>query len=379
MKRNLSSEEKLLFDLRNLYENFGYEKIDMDIFENYESYTIKNDAIDVASIFKIVHPSGKIYVLRPDMTVPIAKKFASSYEKRAISAKVYYHDSVFRMNNDMNQDLSEHKQVGIECIGNNSVITNVEIIEMAKKSLELISDNYIIDISDVKFLKNLFAEINLEKSVEKEIISLIEKKNLSDLEKYIANYDLALDVKKVILEIPNLYGSFEKVIEKAYKICLNDEMKNAIDELKELYEIITNNSKNNKLNLDFSMISNLDYYSGILIKGYIADIPEAVLSGGRYDKLTKNYGKSLPAIGFAVELDQLNALHNEDKYLNRGIIILYEKAKYDGLFQKVTELRKDNKIVRMEEFKTLDDNKLLKIKKRYNEVYLFENKALKKL
>ena len=62
------------------------------------------------------------------------------------------------------------------------------------------------------------------------------------------------------------------------------------------------------MQLDFSLVSNLNYYNGILFRGFVEGIPDSVLSGGQYDKLMRKMGKESRAIGFAVYLEELARL-----------------------------------------------------------------------
>ena len=57
--------------------------------------------------------------------------------------------------------------------------------------------------------------------------------------------------------------------------------------------------------IDFSVPVNMRYYNGIVMNGFVKSIPQALLSGGRYDPLLRRVGKQGAAIGFAVYLDRL--------------------------------------------------------------------------
>ena len=56
---------------------------------------------------------------------------------------------------------------------------------------------------------------------------------------------------------------------------------------------------------DLSMVSKLDYYDGIMLKGYFKNLYKEILSGGRYDGLTESFGRRVPAIGFTIYFDAL--------------------------------------------------------------------------
>jgi ATP phosphoribosyltransferase regulatory subunit len=70
------------------------------------------------------------------------------------------------------------------------------------------------------------------------------------------------------------------------------------------------------MNLDFSIVNDISYYSGIIFQGYIEGIPEKVLSGGRYDKLLRKFGNRSGAVGFAVYLDLLERCAPVNRMIN---------------------------------------------------------------
>jgi len=57
--------------------------------------------------------------------------------------------------------------------------------------------------------------------------------------------------------------------------------------------------------IDFGLVHQAEYYSSLIFRGYISSAGEPVLSGGRYDELFKDFGESLPATGFGINVDQL--------------------------------------------------------------------------
>ena len=74
--QNLNKKEKFIYRLRKLMEDYGYTNTSVNLLEDYESYA-GGHMIKDENILKLIHPNGKLYALRPDMTIPIAKKICS--------------------------------------------------------------------------------------------------------------------------------------------------------------------------------------------------------------------------------------------------------------------------------------------------------------
>ena len=196
--------------------------------------------------------------------------------------------------------------------------------------------------------------LNVTQLIEKENVETPEYVTVSVNDEFIEKADF----EKALKEIKNdgILGTFVEIIE----------------ELEELNKYL--NMYNIKADLDLSLVSNLKYYSGIIFKGYVPQISKVILSGGRYDKLSKNFGKNLPAIGFAVNLtDILVELNDNEK--PQGAIIFYEEIS-KNLIKISEELREKIGIVKLEKNTELNEEDYLKLKKEYKDLYIFEDEQL---
>ena len=141
----------------------------------------------------------------------------------------------------------------------------------------------------------------------------------------------------MLVDFVSVYGTPGAVIETLRKMCINETMKEAVDELESICGLLKNSRYYEKINLDFSIVNDMNYYNGIVFKGFINGIPESVLSGGQYDKLMKKMGKKAKAIGFAVYLDLLEQT-GEKKKTDVDTLVLYsEKSDMGKLSQFVAD------------------------------------------
>lgn len=107
-----------------------------------------------------------------------------------------------------------------------------------------------------------------------------------------------------------------------------------LDELKKITELLKGYDFYSHINIDFSVVNDMSYYNAIVFKGFIEGIPTGILSGGQYGSLMKKMGKNSDAIGFAVYLDMLDLLSDNDREYDVDTVILYTA---DGDMTKLKE------------------------------------------
>ena len=128
---------------------------------------------------------------------------------------------------------------------------------------------------------------------------------------------------EAFIALVGTYGEPRRAMEKLSALVLCDEAKKALGELREVIEALDASGELAGVNVDFSVTSDMNYYSGIVFRGFIEGIPDGVLSGGSYDKLMKKMGRRARAIGFAVYLDLLARLDTRKKEYDADILLLY--------------------------------------------------------
>jgi ATP phosphoribosyltransferase regulatory subunit len=373
--QNLDSEEILIINLRKLFENYGYEKLNVNVFEDYDVYHRNQDLIENENVLKLIHPSGKLYALRADMTISTAKKFASEDSANILAEKVYYYGTVFRNNTSLNGGLTQEKQIGIECLGVNDVISDAEALYLANETLSRIADEYALDISNVKFVKSIFSEAKLKRSIEEEILKLIYTTNTYDLEKLLNKIeDLDEKVKAAINAVPKLYGNFDKVISEAREFALNDEMSEILDYFETLLAVLKHYKIADKVKIDFSISNSLHYYTGIIFQGYVSGLYKPVLLGGRYDKLAQRFGGDLPAIGFSVTLDPVVKQMKTEKK-KTDYLLIYKESDL-SVFTKAEELRAEGNTVKVVPFKAIAEEEFDKLETKYENIIIIDKVEL---
>lgn len=325
----LKSEERFSFALRSLYNRFGYGRYKMNKFEEYDLYVRNKDFLISDGVITFTDTNGKLLALKPDVTLSIIK---NTKDVKGLVQKLYYDEHVYRISND-SHSFREIAQTGLECIGDIDVTDICEVVYLALMSLESISESYILDLAHAGLMTALFDCLGLGKEDRSKVVTLINEKNYDAVKVF---GDEVAVISKALMTARRDIDIIKKAVEP---YCGNEEVKKNFGELEKIYACLCNLGMKDKINIDFSIVSDISYYSGTLFKGYVESIPASVLSGGQYDGLMKKMGKSSGAVGFAVYLDMLERFGKEEKeYDYDTVVIVSEKTSPEKVIKTVSDL-----------------------------------------
>lgn len=300
------TKESIVRNFKKIFRSYAYKQISTPVFEYYDFFVQSPGTIKKEELFKLIDTKGDVLVLRPDLTIPIARMAVNNKKRFKDYLKLFYVSKVFRIDTKDAEGKREFTQAGVEYFGNQNPDADAEVINIAIKTLISCGiEKFQIDIGQSSFFKGLMDEVNIPAADKERLKTIIENKNFVELEKFLLFNDIEDRVKEVIIKIPELYGNTEQVIKEAKSICLNSEMEGAIENLEHVYHILLDYGYEDYISIDLGLINHLDYYTGVIFKGYMSNYGKIILSGGRYDKLTESYGHYIPATGFGMDVDEL--------------------------------------------------------------------------
>ena len=307
----LKYDEKAVFELRRLYRDNGYRQFKMSKFEEYDLYSKNKDFLVSDGVITFNDVDGRLLALKPDVTLSIIK---NSTDTSGGCEKFYYDENVYRISENTHT-YKEIMQAGLECIGKITENEVSEVTVLAAKSLSLLSDNFLLKLSHIGLINALFEDYAIEDNVKDKAIKAISEKNAGELKTLLTVKQF--DALKCLVKS---YKTPDDSIKALKKIANSITAKDFVNELSHICTELANNGFGEKIAIDFSIISQEGYYSGIVFKGYLNGIASRVLSGGQYDKLMRRMGRSSGALGFAVYLDSLERLEeisqNSDDIIN---------------------------------------------------------------
>ena len=338
----LRNDEKAIYSLRELYRKYGYTQFKVSRFEEYDLYARNKSFLVNENVLTFTDTNGKLMALKPDVTLSIIKNIAT---EDLGTHKLYYNENVYRPSPEAG-GFKEIMQTGLECVGNVDLFSTGEVIMLAAKSLEVISDDYILDVSHMGLVEGLMDGAGVADEDRATLLSYVKSKNTAAIEQFGRDGKMSASQSNLLCELTKMYLPLEDALEAVKNSALNDKMSEAYNELVGLSEIMKAYGLDKKLYLDLSVVNDRNYYDGIIFKGFINGIPDGVLSGGRYNKLLEKMGKKCGAIGFAVYLDRLERFgHDEGEYDVDALLIYDNDVRAEDVICAVRELGKDGRTV----------------------------------
>lgn len=322
-KRLLESKIRKAFILN------GYKEIETPTIEFYDTFGGERGLINQESMYKFCDSKGRLLVLRPDLTVPVARLAATKLKDEVLPLKCCYIGNTFSFDELGGGRQNEFTQAGCELLGINSPEADAEVVAMAIETVKATGiDEFQIDIGQVGFFKGLMEESGLSEEEIEEVRELIDQKNLVGVEQVMVRHKVKDPLKRIILDLPKLFGS-KDILQKINSGDIGIVATKAIENIKAVLEILEDRNLAQYVSLDFGMVQSLNYYTGIVFRGYTYGVGFPILSGGRYDRLVSKFGRDCEATGFSLGINMvMMALERQKKQYEQesgGVFVTYEK------------------------------------------------------
>lgn len=340
--------------MKNVLKSYGYRDIQTPTFEFFDIFNQDKGSLPSNQMYKFFDREGNTLVLRPDITPSIARAVSKYFSEENFSMRFSYTGNIFINNSSLQGRMKESTQMGAELIGDDSIDADAEMIALAIHLLLAAGlTEFQIDVGHVGFFKGLIEEAGMDEEKTQELRELIENKNFFGVE--------AMTGNPALIQLPKLFGS-QEILKEAKRLTSNMQALTAITRLERLYEIIGEYGLQKYVTFDLGMLSQYDYYTGVIFRGYTYGTGDAVVKGGRYDALLQKFGKDAASVGLAVAVDELLiALSRQKIAMDEGepvTMILYSGALLSKALKKAEELRQKGVCVQMNRMnpeKTLSD------------------------
>lgn len=286
---------------------FGYDEIILPTFEYLDVLAPGLEPTLLENSYKIVdRTTGRILLLRPDVTAQIARTVAMGMVGAHFPLRLSYRATVFRYEPEHAGRDREIFQVGAELIGADDPSADSEIIILLIECLRQVGlRSFKISLGHVGFFKGLLIHAGLSPEGRKRAEQAAARKDVPRLGEILSQERVTKRSVHRILEALELCGQAE-VLSKGRALAKGEKpLVQALDRLANVYGLLCATGFQDAVLLDLGEFRGFDYYDGIVFDVFTDGIEMELGGGGRYDHLIGRFGRNIPSTGFALSVDRL--------------------------------------------------------------------------
>ncbi len=319
---------------------WGYREMMTPTLEFYDTVGTASSTSD-NKLFKLLDRNGATLVLRSDMTAPIARVVSSLLKDEAFPLRLAYHGAVYRATpSEAGKDM-EFFQTGLELVGDASADADAEVVALAISSLQAAGvESFKVAIGHVGFLNGVLSEALAGRPEEQQALKeCLLARDFVGYRERVRRLELPSVGAEELEGMLRLRGG-EEICVEALRLSKNEEATASIRHLCEVWSILQDYGVSEHVLIDLTMIGDFDYYTGMIFEGYAAELGFPVCSGGRYDKLLKQFGRPAAATGFALKTNRiLEAIGGRSAASPDRALVLFAAARRQEALQHAGVLR----------------------------------------
>ncbi len=303
-----TSEVRSITDsLREVFERHGYGEVYTPALE-YESVLARADMAGAQPAYRVFDETGAVLVLRSDMTVPIARVVATRYPTVEPPLRFCYLAHCYRGVRPQRGQPRELLQAGIELIGAPAPQGTAEALGVLCAALDAVGlEGYRIGLGDASLFPSLMASLGVPEQARKRLLGALAHRDFVALERDLAELQLSAQARSLLLDVPQRRGGPDVLDASATAVA------DAAANMRQVHDLLEPKVAERVI-FDLGLVRSIGYYTGAVFEVYDPALGAPIGGGGRYDELLGRFGRSLPAVGFALGVERLHiALAGEER------------------------------------------------------------------
>ena len=300
--------------LRSVFEQARYGEVYTPAleyggtFERADQLRARGASSATRPAYRMFDEQGNVLVLRSDMTVPIARLVATRYPHAEPPLRFCYFAHAYRGVRPQRGQSREFLQAGVELIGAPAPEGTAEALTVLCGALDAAGlKTYRVGLGDASLYPTLLEAVGVEPERRERILSELVTGDFVGVQRELEGLGLAPDELDLLLRVPRTRGGPE-VLEG-----LSGPLQEAGTGMRAVHALLAPQVAE-RIIFDLGLVRSLGYYTGAVFQVYDPAHGVPIGSGGRYDELLGRFGRALPAVGFALNVERLHiALTGEER------------------------------------------------------------------
>jgi len=292
---------------RSVFQAAGYGEVYTPALE-YEGTFDRAGMTATRPAYRMFDEQGNVLVLRSDMTVPIARLVATRYAQTELPLRFSYFAHAYRGVRPQRGQSRELLQAGVELIGAAGPEGTAEALSVLCAALDATGlRTYRVGVGDASLYPALLESVGVPVPQRDLILEELVNGDFVGVERELRALGLPAGETELLLGVPRMRGGAE-VLDR-----LSGPLAQAGTGMRALHSLLAPEVAERVI-FDFGLVRSLGYYTGAVFQVYDPAHGVPIGSGGRYDELLGRFGRALPAVGFALNVERLHiALTGEER------------------------------------------------------------------
>jgi ATP phosphoribosyltransferase regulatory subunit len=292
--------------LRSVFERDGYGEVYTPALE-YEGVLARGDMSAARPTYRVFDEHGDVLALRSDMTVPIARVVGTRYAAAEPPLRFCYFAHAYRGVRPQRGQAREFLQAGIELIGAPAPGGTAEALRVLCEALDAAGlRDYRVGLGDASLYPRLLDAVGVPAAARAPLLEALARRDLPELDREVAA--LGLPDAALLVDVPARRGGAEVLAGDS-----EGPLAEALAGMRAVRELLPPSAAERVI-FDLGLTRELGYYTGAVFEVYDPALGAPLGRGGRYDELLGRFGRPLPAVGFALNVERLHiALTGEER------------------------------------------------------------------
>lgn len=352
-------------EVHGVMKSYGFRDIETPTFEYFDIFSKERGTVQSKEMFKFFDRGNNTLVLRPDVTPSIARCVAKYHRDEDMQIRLCYTGNTFVNTSPYKGKLQEVTQVGAELYNDDTSDADAEMIAiMVECLLKSGLKEFQLEVGHADIFRGLVEEAGFNEYETEELRRLIVSKNFFGVGDLLDKLTVAEPLKEIFQKLPELLGNLQECVAFVKERTKSERVFAALERLVKVEAILDLYGFLDYITIDFSMLSQYSYYTGVIFRAYTYGNGEALATGGRYDGLVKQFGMDAPAIGLAIVIDQLMLALTRQNLFEEctlgGTVLLYPQSLRKKALEVAGECRdkgQEIQMLRKSSKKSFDDYK----------------------
>jgi ATP phosphoribosyltransferase regulatory subunit len=290
--------------LRGVFERWAYHEVQTPTFERFDALEAGLGDGIAEKTFRFNDRNGTPLALRPELTTPVARLVSTRMREAPLPLRLSYVQPAYRYEEPQEGRLREFTQAGVELIGPESLDADAESLFTALEALDALGlRDALFDVNHAAIVDGVLAGLELDEAGQAHCEALISGRNIVSLRERLAGTGSRADVEAVVRL--TLTRGRDEVLEAARRLCHTDAGLAGIERLRRLLARAAELGYAGRINVDFSLLRDITYYTGFIFEGFVSEVGFALCGGGRYDSLLPRFGFNMGAVGWSLATERV--------------------------------------------------------------------------